>query len=85
MAANLTSKQRNFTLGIINGKSGTQAVLEAYNTSNISTAAVIASENLRKPKIINELAGALSKYMLLENALQAIVEALAAEKFSKDG
>lgn len=47
----LTPKQQEFANGILEGKSGTQAAVDAYNVKNRKTASVIAAENLAKPSI----------------------------------
>ena len=51
----MTLKQKLFTKKYLETGNGTQAVLEAYNTHDPNTAAVIASENLNKPKVIEEI------------------------------
>ena len=63
----LTPKQENFIEAYIdNGGNGTAAALEAYNTTDTNTAAVIASENLRKPKIVSALEEALPDHLLAQ-------------------
>ena len=48
----LTLKQRNFVKRYVtNGGNGTQAVLDAYNTSDPNVAKVIASKNLTLPNV----------------------------------
>lgn len=44
---------------VANGGNGEAAALKAYDVSNETTAAVIASENLNKPNIRNEILRAL--------------------------
>ena len=52
----LTLKQSGFVREYVeNGQNGTQAALAVYDTTDISTAANIASENLRIPKIENAI------------------------------
>lgn len=53
----LTRKQEAFVKELVNNpkQSATKAVLKTYNVENENTAAVIASENLRKPQIISHL------------------------------
>src|SRR5574337_1170888 len=48
---NLTRKQLIFVKTILQGKSATQAVLNAYNTNKPNVAAQIAYENLNKPYV----------------------------------
>lgn len=52
MSSRLSKKEKGFVQAIAKGKTGTQAVLENYDTKSENVAASIASENLRKPKII---------------------------------
>lgn len=59
---------------------GTDAAMNAYNVSNRATAAVIASENLIKPNIL-EIINALSpKGFILENSIRVIGEGMRATK-----
>lgn len=53
----LTSKQKAFVKHLLDNPkaSATQAVKQAYNTSSDNSASQIATENLRKPQIINQL------------------------------
>lgn len=55
MAPRLTRKQRTFVQGFVEHGNGTQAALEAYDTQDPKVAAVIASENLNKPNVIEEI------------------------------
>src|SRR5665213_2751507 len=55
MARKLTKKQRNFVNEYAEKPNGVQAALASYDTSDYGTAAVIATENLKKPNIIAEL------------------------------
>lgn len=58
----LSFKERNFVNEYIkNGGNGTEAVLKAYNTDSPNVSAVIASENLRKPKIKAEIVNLLAE------------------------
>lgn len=50
-----TLKQKQFVKKYIETGNGTQAALETYNTAKPSVAANIASENLRKPQVIEEV------------------------------
>lgn len=47
----LTKKQKGFIKDYIKTGNGTQSALNNYDTTDYSTAGMIASENLRKPKI----------------------------------
>jgi len=51
----LTIKQYTFVTGISKGMSATQAAMNAYNVKNSHVARVIASENLSKPYIREEI------------------------------
>jgi phage terminase small subunit len=52
MAKRLTKKEKAFAKEYINTGNGTRSALKVYDTEDINTAAVIASENLSKPKVI---------------------------------
>lgn len=82
----LTRKQKVFTKHMIDNPkaSATEAALAAYNTTSPAVAAVIATENLRKPNILTELA----KYQ--SNAELTLIEVMNTSKeysrqFSKEG
>lgn len=47
----LTKKQKDFADGYINTGNGVQSALQAYDTEDYGTAAIIAHENLQKPKV----------------------------------
>lgn len=51
MAGRLTKKEMGFVKDYLETGNGTQAALKNYDTESENTAAAIASENLRKPKI----------------------------------
>jgi len=51
MAKRLTKKQKEFADEYVKTGNGTKAALKTYETSDYSTASVIAAENLDKPKI----------------------------------
>ncbi len=51
MARRLTLKQRKFVQKFVETGNGSQAAMQAYNTTNPNVAKVIASENLTKPNI----------------------------------
>jgi len=80
----LTLKQKKFVEGVAKGKSGTKAALEAYDTKDENTAAVIASENLRKPQIVEKLEPILQKHdITLDSAIAPIGKGLKAVKFNE--
>lgn len=62
----LTHKQRGFVEDYAKTHNGTEAALNNYDTDKPSVAAVIANENLKKPKILNALEEALPDDMLME-------------------
>lgn len=66
MARKLTHKEKGFVQDIVKGETGVQAALNNYNTKDYSTAGAIASENLKKPKIVQALQEALPDEMLIE-------------------
>lgn len=56
MSKRLTTKQKAFAEEYIrNGGNGTQAAMKVYDTEDNATARSIASENLTKPNIMDEL------------------------------
>lgn len=55
MAEELTKKEKGFVKDYIDTGNGTQAALNNYDTESENTAAVIAYDNLRKPKIQNAI------------------------------
>lgn len=69
MATKLTKKERGFVKEILKGKNGTEAVLAVYDTDKDLTAASIASQNLRKPKIVKAIEDALPDELLAEKHL----------------
>ncbi len=66
MARELTHKQEGFVDDILKGKTGVEAAMNNYDVSNYNTAAVIASENLKKPKIVNAIEEALPDDLLAQ-------------------
>lgn len=83
MQHDLTRKQETFVEKYIETGNGTEAALAAYDTKSENVAASIASENLRKPKILDVLEEALPDHLLAE----VHREGLYATKtvFDKDG
>lgn len=59
-----TIKQRKFVKEYIETGNGTQSALKVYDTKDYMTAAMIASENLKKPKVIELLEDQASVAML---------------------
>lgn len=55
MARALTKKQRGFVNDYADTGNGTRAALDNYDTKDYKTASVIATENLGKPSIQEEL------------------------------
>ena len=73
----LTMKQAKFVKGIAQGKTGTQSALDAYDTTDTNTAAMIASENIRKPNVKEALDYALAALNITpERVLKPIDDAL---------
>lgn len=65
----LTKKQEGFVKDYLETGNGTQAALNNYDTKSENVAAMIASENIRKPKIVNALQEALPDELLAEKHL----------------
>lgn len=55
MEKRLSRKEKGFVRDIVKGKTGTQAVLDNYDTTNENSASVIAVQNLRKVRIQNAI------------------------------
>ena len=73
----LTPKQAKFVRGIAEGKTNTDSALEAYDTDSYETAAVIATENLKKPNVQQAVEVARVKLGITsERALKTINDAL---------
>lgn len=75
MATKLTKKEKGFIKDYIKTGNGTQAALKNYNIKTKdkeSTAAVIASENIRKPKIVKAIEEALPDTLLAERHLELL-------------
>jgi len=64
----LTDKQAIFIQEKLKGKSGTQAALQAYNTTT-QTAEQIAHDNIRKPQIVNVFQAIMDKTGLTDEYL----------------
>lgn len=75
----LTVKEQKLVQGVAMGKSQTQAAIDAGYSPK--TAAVIASENLKKPNLQEALQAALIKHGITpDRTIQRVSEALDAEK-----
>ena len=68
MAKPLTKKQKIFVQEFLDTGNGTQSAMKAYDTESETVAAVIASENIRKPNIMAMIQDAA------EDAFSVIVE-----------
>lgn len=77
----LSKKQKGFVKDIVKGKTGVQAALDNYDTTDYNTAHAIASENLQKPAI----AKAIQDYLPDELLAQVHLEGLMATKLSGTG
>lgn len=84
MATKLTKKERGFVRDYIETGNGTQSALKNYDTTDESTAAMIASTNIRKPKImayLEEKAGvAAENIFILANTAENEAVKLGANK-----
>ena|SRR3989344_5523344 len=76
----LTHKQREFVTNYLKGLNGTDAAMAAYNTNSRKTAAVIASENLTKPNILQVIDALSPNSHILENSIRIIGEGMNATK-----
>jgi hypothetical protein len=80
----LTIKQAKLVKGIAEGKTNTQAALDAYDVKSPETAASMASENLRKPNVQEAIQQALTFYNLTpKRAMKPIVDGLEANKIQE--
>lgn len=77
----LTAKEESFVACINRGLSGTAAAKISYNTSSDNSAASIASQNLRKLKIVNRIDRSLNEYTLIDRAIKDIAAGLEAQKY----
>lgn len=72
MANRLTKKEQTFVNKYLETGHGVQSALAAYDTEDYNTAGAIASENLRKPKIIDAIQKALSDDLLSKVHLEGL-------------
>jgi phage terminase small subunit len=79
----LTTKQRKFVKAKAEGLTGVAAAQIAYDTTDYNTAAMIASDNLRKPNIQEAVQAEMAKQgITLEAIIRPVKEALEADKVS---
>lgn len=74
-ADKLSKKEKGFAKDFIKSGNGTQSALKNYNTKSENVAGNIASENLRKPKIINyikSIADSIPDDLLVEKHLELL-------------
>ncbi len=69
---NLTKKEKGFVKDYIKTGNGTQAALNNYDTEDENMAAVIASKNIRKDKIIKSIAERLPDDLLEQRHLELL-------------
>ena len=78
----LTLKQQLFIEYYVRGETGTKAAKLAYKTTSDNVAAVIASENLRKPKVAEVIKSlTYDSYNLIHISIVALSKALKAKKY----
>ncbi len=75
----LTKKQKGFVEDYIETGNGTQAALNNYDTDDYSTAGNIASDNLKKPKIVNAI-NSIAERIPEDKLVKVLLEGLEAEK-----
>ncbi len=68
----LSYKEKGFVHDFVKTKNGTRSVLNNYDVKKENTAAVIASENLRKPHIISAIDAQLEKIGFTSDFVLAI-------------
>lgn len=77
----LTAKEESFIACINRGLSGTEAAKISYNTSSDNSAASIASQNLRKLKIVSRIDRSINEYTLIDKAIKDLALGLKAKKY----
>src|SRR3990167_9620300 len=84
----LSVKEKKFVSKVVKTGNGTQSALEVYDTKDRKVAQVIASQNMSKPHIIEEIDKVLKKNNItLEgttNRLQEIADDWMPDKISSD-
>lgn len=86
MVTKLTGKQKTFVNNIVKGDTATAAALKAYDTKSPRNAAVIASNNLQKPEVRQQLEKELAKLgITLQKSLKPISKGLVATKKDENG
>lgn len=83
MARDLTNKEKGFVKDIVKGKTGTDAVLNNYDTKDKDVAGVIASQNLGKLKIQNAIKS-IAESIPDEDLIKVHTEGLQAVKMAGD-
>lgn len=82
----LTAKEITFLKGLASGKTKVQAAQDAYPTATYQTAASIATDNLKKPKIRDALAAAYDKVGLTPQSIADVLsDAMLAKKTIQAG
>ena len=83
----ITEKQKEFARQVArNGGNGTKAALEAYDVNSIEAASVIATRNMKNPKVQNELEKELARQgITLDKSLKPISKGLVATKKDENG
>jgi len=76
----LTRKQKVFVEEVVEHGNGTKAALAAYDTESPSVAAVISSENLSKPNVLNAIASRITPEMV-DEAHESILNAVKLDYF----
>jgi hypothetical protein len=71
-ATKLSKKEKGFLKDYVKTGNGTEAALKNYDTTDENVAASIASENLRKPKIVKTLAEYFPDDFLAQHHLELI-------------
>ena len=82
----LTKKQQGFVQDVVKPSiSGTQAILNNYNTKDPVTAASMASENLRKPQVKNAVQAELDRLANLNLKITAEAIEAGIVEIAQDG
>lgn len=85
MAKKLTQKQAQFVKNFVETGNGTASAMDAYEATTVDSAANIASQNLNKPKIADEIEKALTKKGITADKIaQVIADGLEATKIGYD-
>lgn len=80
----LSRKQAKFVKGVAEGKPAYVAALEAYDTTNASVAATIASENMNKPNVKDAIEAEMVKQgITMDKIIAPVAKALRATHVAK--